>query len=88
MKRLTKLAFYRPRGLAACRALEALAISPTHLLLDYLFLPDIPMPQTALIKGDCRSLSIAAASILAKTARDAVLRELEPELPRVWFCDP
>jgi ribonuclease HII len=72
--------------LAACRALEALSIIPAHILLDYLFLPDINLPQTALIKGDCRSLSIAAASILAKTARDAVLRELELTYPGYGFA--
>jgi ribonuclease HII len=72
--------------LAACRALEALSIPPAHILLDYLFLPEITLPQTALIKGDCRSLSIAAASILAKTARDAVLRELDLTFPGYGFA--
>jgi ribonuclease HII len=67
--------------LAACRALENLNPSPSHLLLDYLFLPDNPLPQTALIKGDCRSLSIAAASVLAKTSRDKLLRELDQAYP-------
>jgi ribonuclease HII len=66
--------------------LEALSIIPAHILLDYLFLPDINLPQTALIKGDCRSLSIAAASILAKTARDAVLRVLELTYPGYGFA--
>jgi len=72
--------------LAAGRALGALIIPPLHLLLDYLFLPDIPTPQTALIKGDCRSLSIAAASILAKTSRDALMRELELSYPGYGFA--
>jgi ribonuclease HII len=72
--------------LAACRALEALTPPPTHLLLDYLFLPEVSLPQTALIKGDCRSLSIAAASILAKTSRDALLRELELIYPGYGFA--
>jgi ribonuclease HII len=67
--------------LAACRALEGLTMPPMHLLLDYLFLPDNPTSQTALIKGDCRSLSIAAASILAKTSRDALMRELDLTYP-------
>ena len=57
--------------LAMMRALAALSVIPGHLLLDALFLPDEPLPQTSLIKGDQRSLSIAAASILAKTARDS-----------------
>ena len=72
--------------LAICRALESFALQPEHLLLDYLFLPEITLPQTALIKGDCRSLSIAAASILAKTARDALLRELDLTYPGYGFA--
>ena len=72
--------------LAAWRALQALEVAPEHLLLDYLFLPEVDMPQTALIKGDCRSLSIAAASVLAKTARDARLVELEQEYPGYGFA--
>jgi ribonuclease HII len=72
--------------LAACKALKELNIYPLHLLLDYLFLPDIPTPQTALIKGDCRSLSIAAASILAKTSRDAHMRELDLIYPGYGFA--
>jgi ribonuclease HII len=71
--------------LAACRALASLSPQPNHLLLDYLFLPDVTTPQTALIKGDCRSLSIAAASVLAKTSRDAVLRELDQAYPGYGF---
>jgi ribonuclease HII len=72
--------------LAAWRALESLSLPPAHLLLDYLFLPDVSLPQTALIKGDCRSLSIAAASILAKTSRDALLRELDLTYPGYGFA--
>jgi ribonuclease HII len=67
--------------LAVARALQQLTLAPEHLLVDYLRLPDIPISQTALVKGDQRSLSIAAASILAKTARDARLRELERDYP-------
>ncbi len=72
--------------LAAWRALEKLSVSPAHLLLDYLFLPEVAIPQTALIKGDCRSLSIAAASILAKTSRDALMREFEFTYPGYGFA--
>jgi ribonuclease HII len=72
--------------LATWRALENLPFPPDHLLLDYLFLPDVSVPQTALIKGDCRSLSIAAASILAKTSRDAMMRELELTYPGYGFA--
>ena len=71
--------------LAAQRALDALHIQPIHLLLDYLFLPDTNQPQTSLIKGDKRSLSIAAASIFAKTTRDSLMCELETRYPGYGF---
>jgi len=67
--------------LAMTRALESLSLSPQHILIDALFLPEIPTTQTSLIKGDQRSLTIAAASILAKTARDRWMEELA-------LCEP
>ena len=67
--------------IAAQRALNELLSPPEHLLLDYLQLPNNPIPQTWLVKGDSRSLSVAAASILAKTARDDHLRQLEKKHP-------
>lgn len=70
---------------AVQRALLNSEIGPEHLLLDYLFLPDDETPQTNLIKGDERSLSIASASILAKTSRDNLLIELDSEYPGYWF---
>jgi ribonuclease HII len=73
--------------LAAGRALDSLSRLPDHLLIDYILLPEVSLPQTALVKGDCRSLSIAAASILAKTSRDAVLRNLEITYPGYGFAD-
>lgn len=71
--------------LAMQRAVEALQVRPEHLLIDYLLLPDLDLPQTALIKGDARSLTIAGASVLAKTARDALLLALEGEFPGYGF---
>jgi ribonuclease HII len=67
--------------LAAQRALTRLTIQPEYLLNDYIFLPDSPLPQTSLVKGDRRSLSIAAASILAKTSRDKLMVELDEQYP-------
>lgn len=71
--------------LAMSRALAALPRLPDHLLIDALFLPEIGVAQTALIKGDRRSLSIAAASILAKTARDHWMMELGEREARYAF---
>jgi ribonuclease HII len=62
----------------ALRALHELSIPPQYLLTDFrLELPQLDVSQTSLVKGDARCLSIAAASILAKTARDALMRELD-----------
>jgi ribonuclease HII len=72
--------------LAMQRALSQLSLSPQHLLLDFLDLPDLPIPQTCLVKGDRRSLSIAAASVLAKTARDALMRQLDTQYPGYGFA--
>ena len=67
--------------LAIQRALEQIKLPIQHLLVDYLKLPDSQIPYTALVKGDARSLSIAAASILAKTARDAHMCDLDRQFP-------
>ena len=72
--------------LAAARALDNLGITPDHILVDYLILPNVTLPQTPLVKGDARSLSIAAAAILAKTTRDAVLVAFDREFPGYGFA--
>jgi ribonuclease HII len=71
--------------LAAARALEKLSIAPAHLILDYLFLSECALPQTSLVKGDQRSLSVAAASVLAKTTRDAFMVALNAQVPGYGF---
>jgi ribonuclease HII len=71
--------------LAVNRALSAMAVQPQHLLLDYLQLPEVTIPQTSIIKGDARCLSIAAASILAKTSRDALMCEMDACYPEYGF---
>lgn len=72
--------------LAMRRAVQGLDFEPDQLLVDYVALPELQIPQQALVKGDARSLSIAAASILAKTARDAVLRDLDAVHPGYGFA--
>jgi len=72
--------------LAMQRALANLSLIPDHLLIDALFLPEIPIGQTSLIKGDQRSLSIAAASIIAKTSRDAWMCDCEKLYPQYAFA--
>ncbi len=71
--------------LAIQRSIDKLDKQPDHLLVDYLVLPDNPLPQTRLVKGDARSLSIAAASILAKTYRDAWMIHSAQSYPHYGF---
>lgn len=72
--------------LAMQRALDELAYPPNHLLVDYITLQSCACPQLSLPKGDCQSLSIAAASVLAKTARDAYMLELDARYPGYGFA--
>ncbi len=71
--------------LAMQRALAGLQRKPQHLLIDAVRLPDVDIPQTSLVRGDVHVLSIACASILAKTARDAKLRSLAMKYPDYGF---
>lgn len=66
--------------LAMKRAVEGLGVRPDYLLVDFLHI-DVDFPQEGLVKGDAKSKSIAAASILAKTSRDAVMAELHKLYP-------
>lgn len=64
--------------LAALRAVQSLSLCPQYLLTDFrLEIPELDVSQTALVKGDALCLSIAAASVLAKTARDQLMCELD-----------
>ena len=72
--------------LAARRALEKLAHPPSHLLIDWISLPDAGIEGTSLVKGDQRSLSIAAASIAAKVTRDLYMVEVDKAYPGYGFA--
>lgn len=71
---------------AVMRALASLERQPEHLLIDHLSISEAGLPETVLTKGDCRSLSIAAASILAKVSRDAIMVESDREYPLYGFA--
>jgi ribonuclease HII len=72
---------YQASRQAMTLALEQLVIAPDYLLLDAIHL-DVMIEQKSLIKGDCKSVSIAAASILAKTHRDARMQEWDAIYPQ------
>ncbi|NDJ77396.1 MAG: ribonuclease HII [Chloroflexi bacterium] len=71
--------------LAMQRALDALSVAPDALLTDSIRLPQVTLPITPLTKGDERSLSIAAASIIAKVLRDQHMQQLDAEYPQYGF---
>lgn len=71
--------------LAMQRAVSSLPETPDHLLVDGNQLPKTPIPAWALVEGDGRSISIAAASILAKVTRDRILEQLDAEYPLYGF---
>jgi len=72
--------------LAVMRAIARLPQLPGHLLIDAISIPGAGIPETSLIKGDRRSLSIAAASILAKVQRDALMVEADEQYPGYGFA--
>ncbi len=78
---IDRINIYRASCLAMERAIERLAPPPDCLLLDAVRV-DLPLPQTSVIHGDARCLAIAAASILAKTGRDACMRQWDQVFPQ------
>ena len=67
------------------RAVAALSPAAAHALIDGNKAPKLAIPATAIVKGDSKSLSIAAASILAKTARDRIMIEMDAVYPAYGF---
>jgi ribonuclease HII len=72
--------------LAMRRAVLALPIRPRQVLVDGLYCPDIGIPSVAIVKGDSKVAAISAASVLAKTARDALMLELHEIYPHYGFA--
>jgi ribonuclease HII len=72
--------------LAMRDAILRLPLAPDHLLIDYVRLPDVRIPQTSITKGDSLSFSIAAASIVAKVTRDRIMVELDGQYPGYGFA--
>jgi ribonuclease HII len=73
---IDRVNIYQATRMAMLAAVQGLAVAPDHLLIDAMRL-DHPCRQTKLIYGDALSLSIAAASVVAKVPRDALMRELD-----------
>lgn len=81
---IDQLNIYQASKLAMERAVQSLSVPATHVLVDAMTL-DLPIKQLSLIKGDAKSLSIAAASILAKVYRDQIMMDYHQEYPEFAF---
>ena len=75
---------YEATKLAMKEAISQLSLQPQHLLIDAMKL-DLPISQTSIIKGDANSLSIAAASIIAKVTRDELMKDYDSQFPGYDF---
>jgi ribonuclease HII len=72
--------------LAMRRAISEISNPPRYLLVDYINIEDCSSPQLSIPKGDCQSLSIAAASVLAKVSRDALMVQMDEQFPGYGFA--
>lgn len=85
VEEIDRLNILRATYLAMRRAVEALPVVPGHALVDGNRAPDLPCPVTTLVKGDSLSLSIAAASIVAKVYRDRLMQAADLRFPGYGF---
>lgn len=83
---IAELNILHATGLAMCRAIEALQVAPAAALVDGNYRFKLPCPIQTVVGGDGLSLSIAAASILAKTARDRLMVEMDARYPGYGFA--
>lgn len=81
VEEIDRLNILRASLLAMRRAVEALHVRPSAILVDGLYCPDVEMPAKAVVKGDRTVAAISAASILAKTSRDAEMLKLHDRFP-------
>lgn len=82
---IDRINIYQATRLAMRRAVMSLSVTPAFLLVDGNLSLDIPINQQAVIKGDTKSASIAAASILAKVYRDTLMDDLDEKYPGYFF---
>lgn len=86
VEEIAELNILQATGLAMCRAIEALAVQPAAALVDGNYRFKLPCDVRTVVGGDGLSLSIAAASILAKTARDRLMIEMDATYPGYGFA--
>ena len=86
VEEIDQLNILRASLLAMRRAIEALHVRPQQVWVDGLYCPDTDIPSRAIVRGDSSVPAISAASILAKTARDAAMLQLHQRYPQYNFA--
>ncbi len=86
VEEIAELNILQATGLAMCRAIEGLSVQPVFALVDGNYRFKLPCDIKTVVKGDSLSASIAAASILAKTARDRLMVEMDARYPGYGFA--
>lgn len=84
-KVIDEVNIYEATKLAMYDAINNLSIKPEYVLIDAMKLQDLDVPSESIIKGDSKSESIAAASIVAKVTRDRMMYELDKQFPEYGF---
>ncbi len=84
-KIIDQVNIYEATKLAMYQAVENSPIIPEHILIDAMKLEKLSMPSTSIIKGDSKSISIAAASVVAKVTRDRMMIDLDQKYPMYGF---
>jgi ribonuclease HII len=85
VREIDRINIYQASALAMQRALRRLSVTPDHVVIDGRVMRTLPVPHTAVVRGDVRCFSIACASILAKVTRDLLMTRLSRRYPHyIW----
>lgn len=87
VEEIDRINILRATHLAMGQAIRGLPVTPSLALVDGLPVPTLPVPQRAIVKGDALSISIGAASIIAKVTRDRIMQSLDQEFPGYGFAE-
>ena len=85
-KIIDEVNIYQATKLAMYEAIDHSKVKPDHILIDAMKLEKLEIPSTSIIKGDAKSISIAAASVIAKVTRDRMMIELDKKYPAYGFA--
>ena len=82
---IDKVNIYEATKLAMYQAVDNMSVKPDYILIDAMKLDKLDVPSTSIIKGDLKSITISAASVIAKVTRDRMMYELDSKYPMYGF---